>query len=310
MNPQPNNDFRLKKCPCKNLNNNKKASNFSSSGGLIPNRLIHFLRKLARENRRYEELWGTEVKVVSTSKYYSQTSLLPVTQPVSKNKKWPGKVETDFHFLSLDDIVLKDFSRPLHIRLWKYLQSWASYVFSGTSFAFIRHAWRFALYFAYPPIMLLLALMMSMLFAAFIATSLLPLAPLLAIVGFAICFMTLVKYGGDRYHVLHLMDLWSFSSDFINRSRTDIDEKLDQFAKSMASQINTNTYDEVLFIGHSTGGALMLDAVGRMLEDNPNSLNNAKSSSILTLGSTALKNWPSSKSQVVSRTFEKVICKP
>ena len=40
--------------------------------------------------------------------------------------------------------MLKDFSRPLYVRLFKYLSAFNDYALSGTYFMMIRKAWRFA----------------------------------------------------------------------------------------------------------------------------------------------------------------------
>ena len=257
-------------------------------GGFDPKSPDAFFGKQNREIKRYEELWDTNVNFSSPENIDADVSLTRYTCR-SNSDSWPIPVETDFHFLSLDDIVLKDFARPLHIRLGKYVKSWASYVFSGTAFNFIRHAWRFALYFAYPAIMFFFAVVMSFLIANFAASAPFPFAWLAANIVFIASFILMVKFGGNRYHVLHLMDLWSFSYDFIQQNRADITNKLDRLAGTIASQLTQITYDEVLFVGHSTGGALILDAVSLAVEKHPKFLTKYNSVNVLTLGSTTLK---------------------
>ncbi len=257
-------------------------------GGFDPKSPDAFFNTLNRETKRYEELWDTQVKFSPPKNIDTDVSLTRYTCR-SKNNDWSGSVETDFHFLSLDDIVLKDFARPLLIRLGKYVQSWASYVFSSTAFSFIHHAWRFALYFAYPAVMLFFAIAMSFIIANFAAAAPFPFAWLAANIVFIASFFLMVKLGGNRYHVLHLMDLWSFSYDFIVQNRSDITDKLDRLADTIARQLTKTTYDEVLFIGHSTGGALILDTVSLAVEKHPNFLKKYNGVNILTLGSTTLK---------------------
>ncbi len=84
------------------------------------------------------------------------------------------------------------------------------------------------------------------------------------------------------------MDLWSFSRDFVRRSRTDIEIKLDSVAQTAAEAAASGSYDEIVFVGHSTGGGLVLSLAARVraLLGKTASL---PALTILTVGSTALK---------------------
>ncbi|MEE9314756.1 MAG: lipase [Rhizobiaceae bacterium] len=257
-------------------------------GGFDPKSPKDFFGKLNRETERFEKLWDVSV---TADEIKSVSSDVACTRYNSKsnNTSEQWTVKTDFHFLTLDDIVLKDFNRPFFTRFWRYTKTLANYVFSGTAFAFIKHAWRFSLYFFYPMLMIFIAMLLSLVPAMMVANMNIPFAWLLAIPVFLGFFILCGKLGGNRYHVLHLMDLWSFSADFIKGDRQDINQKLDSYSDIIAEQVSSTHYDEVLLIGHSTGGALILDVAGRASERHKGYENNCDAISILTLGSTALK---------------------
>lgn len=249
-------------------------------GGYDPKSPDAFYDRLDKEAGRYEVLRDVEVDgdVTKTRNAVTKRSYRTVHGNAS--------VETDFHFVSLDDIVLKDFDQTFLIRLWRYLVTFSDYMTSGTAFAFIKHAWRFSLYFFYPFMMLLIGTLVSISLAGMIWNSGVSLSWLTAPVIFLAAFSAFIQMVAKKYFVLHLMDLWSFSRDFIYRSRSDIDEKLRSVGATIAHAANSNKYDEIVLVGHSTGGALILDGAFRATAAlTPK----ATSITILTVGSTALK---------------------
>ncbi len=64
---------------------------------------------------------------------------------------------------------------------------------------------------------------------------------------------------------------------------------MQRFAAGIVERITAKHYDEVILIGHSTGGMLMLDVAARCLAIDPEFSSRAPKVTVLTLGSTALK---------------------
>ena len=249
-------------------------------GGYDPKSPEAFYDRLDKEAGRYEVLRATEVDGRDPK------SKNTITKRTYETRHNATMVQTDFHFVSLDNIVLKDFDQTFLIRLWRYLSTFFDYMVSGTGFAFVKHAWRFSLYFFYPFMMLLIGTLLSIAVASMIWNSGVSLAWLTAPIIFLATFSAFIQMIAKKYFVLHLMDLWSFSRDFIYRSRTDINEKLQFVGAAVANAANGRKYDEIVLVGHSTGGALILDAAYRAKQD---ANNEATPISVLTVGSTALK---------------------
>ncbi len=244
-----------------------------------------FFARLVRELRRFDKTWGAETTVKRMPRGAAVADRATVV--ADRSDHW--HVETDFHFLSLDSLVLRDFARPLPVRLARYARAFADYVVTGTAFRIAARSWRFALYFLYPAVVACLAIAVAVLACGALArtaglgSGLLP--ALIASTLLASLFVLLAK----RTSVVHLMDLWSFSRDFLRGKRPDADSLLDRFATEIVETVRRGGFDEVLLVGHSTGGGLILEAAARALAADPGLTSASPRVSLLTLGSTALK---------------------
>lgn len=253
-------------------------------GGYEPKTAQAFFERLRRGMRHFESTWGVEVSASDPSLYSPDAGMASVV--ASGPEGW--RVTTDFHFLGLDSIVTQGFARPLHQRLLAYLRTFFDYWLSGTAFAIFARSWRFGLYFLYP-----FAVTCLFLLAVFFASrAVLDLAgidvPGLSLVVALLALLPLLATLGNRWSVPHLMDLWSFSLQYLRGRRPDAEAMLRTYAGIVATAVKDGQYDEILFVGHSTGGGLILDLAARSLEADP-SLASRAEVSLLTLGSTALK---------------------
>jgi pimeloyl-ACP methyl ester carboxylesterase len=107
----------------------------------------------------------------------------------------------------------------------------------------------------------------------------------IGLVVFSVALMVL----GKRWSTNHLMDLWSFSLNFFRGRRPDAEALMQRFAEGIVQRVSAGQYDEVILIGHSTGGMLMLDVAARCLDLDSAFSGRAPKVTVLTLGSTALK---------------------
>jgi len=247
-------------------------------GGYDPKTDEAFFDRMDKENRRYEKLHGVEVVRGPFERLSDHLSRARFTQ------RGDHAVVTDFHMIRVDDIIAKDFARPIPVRMWDYVITFISYVTTGTAFAFLRHAWRFVLYFLYPAVMLFMGTMASLTLAFLVFSPDSTISWLAAAAMFAAAFAAFIHFVAKRYFVLHLFDLWTFSLKFAKRSRQDIEDKLANVCEQARKAFSQDNYDEVLLIGHSTGCSLILDIAGRYVETD-----HTAQLTVLTVGSTALK---------------------
>lgn len=255
-------------------------------GGYDPKTPDAFFDRLSREIARFEKTWDVAAELspveVSADGEVGRMTIRASAQG------WAA--ETDFNFFVLDKIVLGDFAKPLPLRLWKYLVTVADYVASGTFFRMARASWRFTLYFLYPFALLVLFAVAAWLVAGWMeAGGLLPGgAPVRILAGLALFFLLLATLG-KRWPVTHLMDLWSFSRNYLRGKRPDADAFLARCGKAVVSEAQRREFDEILLIGHSTGGALILDIAAAALRADPQLTARGARVCVVTLGSTALK---------------------
>ncbi|MEN0000683.1 MAG: lipase [Pseudomonadota bacterium] len=192
--------------------------------------------------------------------------------------------ETDFHFLDIDGWVQADNQRSAMVRLGHYLRSFADYMVSGTGFRFFATNWRFALYFLYP----FSAVLLSVLAGWIVGRLAGQLVVVMGLVGGMAATILLLFFLNRRYFLLHLMDLWSFSADYIRQRRPLVRKQLDAWGAYVAQLQADHDVDEILLVGHSTGGAIILDVAAsaaracRARDVEPKF-------TIMTVGSTSLK---------------------
>jgi pimeloyl-ACP methyl ester carboxylesterase len=252
-------------------------------GGYDPKTPDAFFKRLRKEISRFDTLWGYQSTVSTVNDTPDHEIGLATIETRAAREDW--STTTDFHFLALNSIVLADFARPLPVRLGKYLRAFADFVFSGTSFHFFSKAWRFGLYFLYPFLAVVLFALLGLAAARLTMHWLGSISWFIGLVVFSVALMVL----GKRWSTNHLMDLWSFSLNFFRGRRPDAEALMQRFAEGIVQRVSAGQYDEVILIGHSTGGMLMLDVAARCLDLDSAFSGRAPKVTVLTLGSTALK---------------------
>ncbi|MBB3952691.1 pimeloyl-ACP methyl ester carboxylesterase [Aureimonas jatrophae] len=251
-------------------------------GGYDPKTPDAFFERFRRDLSRSGELWNLVSSTQRADNEPARDIGTLAIRTTSADAGW--ETRTDFTFFSLDTIVLADFARPPPVRLWRYLVAFADFVASGTAGRFFIHAWRFGLYFLYPFAVVLACLLLGAVAAAGAWRWLGPFALALGVAVFALT----LGLAGRRWSIAHLMDLWSFSRDHMREQRPEADALLHRFAEAIRDRVAEETYDEVLLVGHSTGGMIMLEVASLYAAlDTPSRPGTA--TLVLTLGSTALK---------------------
>lgn len=253
-------------------------------GGYERNDAAGFFRRIGREMDRFRTCWSVEA-TLGTPVENAQGA---VTTAAVDYRGPDGACLSDITFLSFDDIVKHDGARPFVVRLFAYLVAFFDYVVSGTMFRFFATNWRFALYFLYPFVMLTFFACLGA--ATYRLAGLLPLpgGPILpALFGAGVAY-AVGRFIGRRFFVFHLMDLWSFSREHLHRRRPEMDARIDGWASLIAGRLSNTVYDEVLLVGHSTGGALILD-VAHQLVDQLAEEGRPVNFKLVTVGSTSLK---------------------
>jgi hypothetical protein len=253
-------------------------------GGYERNDAAGFFRRIGREMDRFGKCWSVEAVLGTPTEVLSGAATMATVDYRGPD----GDCRSEVTFLSFDDIVKQDGARSFVARLGAYLLAFFDYVFSGTMFRFFATNWRFALYFLYPFVMLGFFVWLGTVAYRLMGWLPLPGGPVLPVlVGAGVVYMV-GRFIGRRYFVFHLMDLWSFSREHLHCRRKELDQRIADWAALIGEQSSANPYDEILLVGHSTGGALILDVAHHLaerlaVEQRPVDFK------LVTVGSTSLK---------------------
>ncbi|KQY16818.1 lipase [Rhizobium sp. Root73] len=270
-------------------------------GGYEPKTPKAFFYRLFKQVSRFDKLWGYHSDVSSVEVIQDNEVGVVTISTSAVQEQW--STTTDFNFLCLDKIVLRDFARPMPMRLFYYLRAFADFLSSGAAFRFFSKAWRFGLYFVYPFLMLTMFAVVAYIFAHLTFHSLGLASGLVGMLTFVLALLVV----GERLSTNHLMDLWSFSLDFLRGRRTDADAILQRFGETVVAKTKGENYDEVILIGHSTGGLLMIDVAARCLSIDKEFTGSAPKVVLLTLGSTALKAGYHPAGKIFRESVEQLI---
>jgi hypothetical protein len=119
--------------------------------GYDPRGLAEYYRMFRREYRRTCELYGLtgEVGRPENDPHRHITSW----QATTAGDNW--RVETDYMFLRWEDIIRKDFARPVWWKIAHMARVFLSALFEGTLFRIFQAHWRFGLFAFYPFVLMM-----------------------------------------------------------------------------------------------------------------------------------------------------------
>jgi pimeloyl-ACP methyl ester carboxylesterase len=253
-------------------------------GGYEPKSSTAFFTRTRRELARFCETWQISAEMEEPTVSEDGRIARARVQADVHGKH----VTSDINFCVWNEIVLKDFAKSTLVRVVKYLSTFGDYVLTGTFMRITQQSWRFSLYFLYPALMLFGITLAACLLGALIARQSLPGAVWLGILTGLSVWCLLMRWTSRRLFLSHLMDLWSFSRSYLRGCRPDAEALIDGFAEAIVSQAKRGVDDEIILVGHSTGGALILHIAAAALEKFPE-LGQDTRLTVLTVGSTALK---------------------
>ncbi|KJF66494.1 hypothetical protein [Rhizobium nepotum] len=163
----------------------------------------------------------------------------------------------------------------------------AGIVAEGGAGRYLRHAWRFGLFFIFP----FLLMLVGFAFALGIALSpflfglslwLLAISVPAAVLFFVKGFLPFA----ERFHTLHLYADWRFALA-VGRDEPIARDWIEEKAALVLKALEQPS-EEVLVVSHSMGASLGLAVIGRVLELRPDALN-GRNLSFATLGGAALQ---------------------
>ncbi len=245
----------------------------------------------------------------------------PIEKPDGRNTAfWTVNAEgSNWHVEAVheiwrwDDIVRADILRPLTVRLGKAAIAYADFIASGTMFRYVMANQRYAIFFLFPLLALVLFAAGGWL-AASVLISLLDLSGIVATVAGIACglavFLLLLRWPGRRWRVQQLLDDWIFARDYLYDRRPDAEARLDEFAEALVARVQAGGTDEIVIVGHSLGAMFALDVVVRALARDPNLGRHGVPVYVLTIGATIPKFALHPRARRLRDTIARAVAEP
>lgn len=256
--------------------------------GYDPDAERRYRTLFVREMRRYARGFGIALPTITR----------PVTGDDGKNQHWTiqsrdsrANTRTVYDVLLWSDLARRDMTKPYAVGVC--LNAWAllHVAASGTLARLYRANWKCGNVILYPFVMSVILL------AAFLSAGLLGhgllgiglgLPTWIALsVGCGVGFWALRKVAPrlDRAFLWQLMHDWIFHWQHAGGRRRDYEVRLDEFAEHILARIRQSDCDEILLVGHSTGGLTAVELAARLLAKDPGLGREGPVFSLLTLGS-------------------------
>jgi hypothetical protein len=167
--------------------------------------------------------------------------------------------ETELLVDSMDEIAASYAARGAMRRLATGYRALFDFAISGAAPRFAATSWRYLIFFLFPLILPLAAVLLALLawqVSASAATGLL-VGVVLAVAFAWIAF--------SRLHLLLVMDDWTFAHDLAHRRQPDFEAALDRLAAWTANRASEGQFDEIVIAAHSLGAIAAVPLARRIV---------------------------------------------
>ena len=266
-------------------------------------------RRFVRQLDVFRRTWNVDASVSELEQDSDQSRAWWSVRAGAPN--W--QVEAVHEALLWDDIVRGDFTRPLPVRLFKALRAYLDFIVTGTMFRYIVANQRYAIFFLFPILSVVLFAAVGWFFARLL-TGFVGLdgfnAVVLGVPAGLLLFLVLMRWPGRRWRVEQLLDDWVCAHDYIHGGRPDIDARLDRFAETLLARAREGGLDEIVLVGHSLGAMLVLDVIVRALARDAGFARRGAAVSVLTIGATIPKFALHPRAQAIRARIARVVAEP
>ncbi len=255
--------------------------------GYDPEGVSGYHRLFCRELRRFQHVWP--VSATSGNPQIDADGVAARWQIETKGPNW--EVATTYEFLRWDDMVTRDLQRPFFLIFFQVLYSLGENLLNGTLLRTFRAGWRFGLFYLLSIFVMTAAIASAALItwlvylstrnilAAGVALSL--AAAIVA--GFA--SLALARSCCRRWLITRICVMWPWYWELAHRRRQDLHARIDEFARRIVAEARAGVADEILVVGHSAGGTILIPLIARALELDADFARAGSPVTLLALGS-------------------------
>jgi hypothetical protein len=246
---------------------------------------------------QYYRMFRTELRKFARLYQLSATISRPESAPDGETASWTiqtkgtdWQTRTAYDFLRWEDLIQRDLQWPIWRTVGLAMAIYWRLVFSGTIARFWRAHWRFATFISYPHFLLFNEAIWSLgvAFALWAGLGALGIPGLLCIIAAAAAFVAVLgatlKYTENQTYLLYLLSDTIFTWQFSHRQRPEWDQRIDRFARHLVNVASSNTAEEIVVVGHSSGCFLGADILARALELDPDLGRHGPRIVLLTIG--------------------------
>lgn len=251
-----------------------------------------YRRLAALELRRFGKLWNARVSVDGSS---IDEPSIPSIRWTARVAAGDARVEVTYETLRWDDIVAKDFSTPLPLKILRGFRTLADSLLTGQLWRVARASPWCAIVWVYPLVAFLGATLVGLAAAVLVKVGVAAiggpaaLGYLLGAAAFAAAglgVMAWLRRAGS--YVIHLIDDGRSQRHYVYRQDEELERRIDGFAARIREAKANPELDELLVVGHSSGSFIAIDAVSRALETDPGLGHGRANLALLTVGATEL----------------------
>lgn len=204
---------------------------------------------------------------------------------------------TDVVLCDWGDIILNYAARPAPMRIADGIAGLWDFLVTGTVWRYCRTSWRYAFFYLYPIVAMILAILVAI-GGYWLADWVLPGNATFAGLFLAILGGGLVLFGFDRrYHLLTAMDDWALARDLCRGRNANIIARVRRQAETMRARIDVTDAEEVVVAAHSLGACLAVEALAKALAADDGE--RPRIPTLVTVGSSLMKTalHPRARSQ-------------
>ncbi len=231
-------------------------------------------KRFVRELRRFETCWG----VKAATQDFTQTDTAASWTVTVTGADW--SVTSQHDLLRWDDVIIGHRSNGMLQRWWDGILAFADFTRHGALVAYLKTAWRYAVFFLYPYAMMTALVLAGWLGGRVIMAAGLPW-PAALVGGVSLTLLCVIRLV-SKTHVGHLLDDWSFATRIVRDVNPVIAPRIKAMADTMMATPDTTP---CLVVGHSLGAVLAVD----MLDEALKQQHATRQLGLLTLGSSILK---------------------
>jgi hypothetical protein len=245
-----------------------------------------YYRLFVRESKRFLKVWPIEVHVGDLK---IDSDDLAYWNIEAAGPNW--QVAIRYEFLRLEHFLRANLAQPLTRQLARAAWWAVDDLITGALWRISRSSWRFALHLAYLQLMLVLWIAMAVAGGSLAAVLTMrfvnlptPITAVIALVAGVAIFL-LLRPLADRWFILQVANCWPHIREFARGKATGYDRPIDILAVRIVAAASANEADELVVIGHSSGGAIGAAVVARALELDPDLFRHHPRLVLMTLGS-------------------------